>query len=109
MKKIKGNTLCTFYIKKSGGVNEIGEASTEWARYAEKYGIFDYSGGTTQRDYKVKIEDSTHIFLCNYFDMTKDESELRASILGTNYEVIKIDDVMNKNVQYEIYLKQLGE
>ena len=109
MRKIKGNASCTFYTKKSGALNEIGEATTEWQEYASKLGVLDYISGTTQRDYKVKLEDSTHIFMCNYFERPKDENNLTASIKGIEYEVVKVDNVMEMNVHFEIYLKQLGE
>lgn len=108
MRGINGNTLCRFYTRKTGALNELGEQITKWQEYAKVYGVLDYISGTTQRDYKVKLEDSTHVFLCNYFKLPKDEGELKASISGTNYEVIKVDNVMEKNIHYEIYLKQLG-
>lgn len=109
MRKIKGNISCTFYKKKSGALNEIGEATTEWQELVSALGVLDYISGTTQRDYKVKLEDSTHIFICNYFELPKDENDLKASIKGIEYEVIKVDNVMEMNDHYEIYLKQLGE
>ena len=77
--------------------------------YARVYGWLDYISGVADRGYKLKLEDSTHIFICNYFKLPKDEAELKGEIFGTMYEVLKIDNVMEMNEHYEIYLKQVGE
>ena len=112
MKSIKGNTAATFQVP-TYAENAIGEKTPSGWTNAQtiKDGVFDLSGGSSgYTSFNAKIQESTHIFVCNYEKLnSKIKAEnSRALINGKVYDVMLIDDPMGMHAQLEIYLKYTG-
>ena len=109
MKKIGGNTKLILKVK-SQTENEIGEKITEWVDYKTIYGFLDFASETTGRtNYNSKIVESTHVFVCDYVAIDKEETELTAFHDNKEYDITYIDDPMNLHYQLEIFLKYIGD
>lgn len=134
---IGGNTLALFQVKDGGKKNAIGEREHNWVDVASSKGWLDLSGGESKYiTYNAKIQESTHIFLCDYqtfkglsgewvwdtlnfisgeistltSDKKVDVTSENARILidGLIYQIMLIDDPMNLHQHLEIYLKFVG-
>lgn len=134
---IGGNTLALFQVKDGGKKNAIGEREHNWVDVASSKGWLDLSGGESKyTTYNAKIQESTHIFLCDYqtfkglsgervwdtlnfisgeistltsdkkVDVTSENA--RMLIDGLIYQIMLIDDPMNLHQHLEIYLKFVG-
>lgn len=134
---IGGNTLVLFQVKDGGKKNAIGEREHNWVDVASSKGWLDLSGGESKyTTYNAKIQESTHIFLCDYqtfkglsgewvwdtlnfisgeistltsdkkVDVTSENA--RMLIDGLIYQIMLIDDPMNLHQHLEIYLKFVG-
>lgn len=109
MKKIGGNTNLILKIK-SQTENEIGEKITQWVDYKTIKGFLDFASETTGRSkYNSKIVESTHVFVCDYLDIGKEETELMAYHNNKQYEITYIDDPMGLHYHLEIFLKYIGD
>lgn len=110
MAKIGGNIVAYIQIKETVK-NEIGERVPSWITKHSPKGWLDLSSGDSKHtSFNAKIQESTHIFLCDYFEMDasiKAENS-RMFINGKVYEVLLIDNPMELNQHYEIYLKYTG-
>ena len=107
MKKIGGNINAIVQIKETKR-NALGETITEFKDFRTIIGYLDYmSGENTFSGYNVKLEDTTHIFICDYEEMPK-ESEIRLLISNNPYEVKLIDVPMGIKYHMEIYLRYVG-
>lgn len=72
-------------------------------------GWLDLMSGDSNYDYKAKIEDSTHIFICDYINLsTVDVEKSRALIDNRVFDIKYIDNPMELNQHLEIYLKLIG-
>lgn len=72
-------------------------------------GWLDLVSGDSRYDYKAKIEDSTHIFICDYTELENiDVEEARAVINKKEFDIKYIDNPMGMNEHLEIYLKLVG-
>ena len=110
MKKIKGN-ITALLQKKTGAVkNEIGEAGPKWETAQTLVGFLDLSSGDSKySSYNAKIQESTHIFVCDYQELiTVTAENSRLVINGKVYDVMLIDDPMELHYQLEFYLKFTG-
>lgn len=134
---IGGKTLGLFQVKDGGKKNAIGEREHNWVDVASSKGWLDLSGGESKyTTYNAKIQESTHIFLCDYqtfkglsgewvwdtlnfisgeistltsdkkVDVTSENA--RMLIDGLIYQIMLIDDPMNLHQHLEIYLKYVG-
>lgn len=100
--------------------NDIGEDVDVWKDVMPLNGWLDLSGGDSKHTtYNAKIQESTHIFLCDYqpipttfeFNGTSypvDAETVRMVANSQAYEVLLIDNPMGMNKQLEIYLKYTG-
>ena len=100
--------------------NDIGEDVVEWHDVTSFLGFLDLQTGDSKSiTYYKKIEESTHIFLCDYkpipatFDagginipFTSENARMVAN--SKRYDVLLIDNPMELNQHYEIYLKYTG-
>ncbi|MDE6975019.1 MAG: hypothetical protein K2P38_18315 [Lachnospiraceae bacterium] len=100
--------------------NKIGESETVHIDALQGItGWLDLSGGDSRHlDYNAKVQESTHIFLCDYLELeykvegrpdikiTPENS--RMVIDGEVYEVMLYDDPMGMHEHFEIYLKYTG-
>ena len=110
MRGIGGNTLAMLQIKSTEKVNRIGEWVEEWENRLPLTGWLDLSTGDSKHtNFNAKVQESSHIFLCDYADLEDATSEnARLLIQGQVYEILLIDNPMNMNEQLEIYLRFVG-
>lgn len=110
MRKIDGNTDCILKNKEGYTTNAIGEKVPVEANYMVLTGFIDLANGDSKyTNYDTKLQESTHMFICDYVDIKKEATELKAYINDKMYDVMLIDDPMELHEHLEIYLKYIGE
>lgn len=118
MANIGGKTIGTVQVN-TAVKNAIGESEKTWADAFSHAGWLDLqSGDSKYSTHKAKIEESTHVFLCDYHSgiyaltipdsETKTVPDVRMIIKGMVYDVLLIDNPMEMNEQLEIYLRKVG-
>lgn len=111
MSNIGGNIVAVVQIKASDGKNSIGEAVISWEEAFTLVGWLGLqSGGSNRTTFNAKIEESSHVFLC---DFNADvyalaDSDTRMIIKGNMYDVLLIDNPDEMDEQLEIYLEKVG-
>ena len=110
MKKIGGNIDAVLQTRDGFTRNEIGEKIINWKDTAYLKGYLDYSTGESQyTNYDRKLQESTHVFTCDYCKEADIEAEnARLIVKGKRYDVILIDNPMELDYQLEIFLKYSG-
>ena len=111
MAKIGGNINAVIQTKTSSGRNAIGEAVITWSDSCSIVGWLGMQSGDSQRsNFNAKIEESTHVFLCDYNPAVYDlaDEDTRMIIKGNMYDVLLIDNPDEMDEQLEIYLKKVG-
>ena len=90
--------------------NDIGEDVQEWTDKITIKGWLDLcSGEANFSQFSAKIQESTHVFVCDFFELDGITAEnSRMLIDGQIYEITLIDNPMNLNEHFEIFLKYLG-
>ena len=91
--------------------NEIGEAELTWADAYRHLGWLDLQSGDSERNnHKTKLEESTHVFLCDFHKgiYALASQDTRMIIKGFVYDVLLIDNPMEMEEQLEIYLRKVG-
>lgn len=116
---IGGNTKAVLQVSTTTK-NSIGEKVQEWHDVAELMGFLDLqSGDSKYTTYNAKIQESTHIFICDYKPISDtlivDGKTVRVSAENARmvansqrYDVMLIDNPMNLNKHLEIFLKFTG-
>lgn len=110
MKSIGGNVTAQLQIR-STTKNAIGEGVKTWETVQSLIGFLDYTGGETNRtSFDAKLQESTHVFICDYvqLDSRVNENNSRLLIGSETYDVTLIDNPMNLNRHLEIMLKYTG-
>ena len=112
MKKIGGNLTVELQIK-TATENAIGEQVESWQTVNTLKGFLDLSNGDSKyTNYNAKIQESTHVFICDYQTLdqrvSSENSRLFEPASGKKYDVMLIDNPMELNYQLEIYLKFTG-
>ena len=100
--------------------NEIGSMIDTWHDAVTLKGFLDLSNGDSKyTTYDAKIQESTHIFICDYRHIP-DSLEIEGNFIRVSpenarmvansqrYDVMLIDNPMNLNKHLEIYLKYTG-
>lgn len=117
--KIGGNIEAIIQISTTAQ-NDIGEDVDSWKAATDPFeGWLDLSSGDSPSvNWNAKIQESTHIFVCDYFPLIykQDDGEdakltpenSRMIVDGKTYEVMLYDNPMQMNQQLEIYLKFVG-
>lgn len=108
---IGGNIKALLQIQNGTEKNEVGAAVQKWETAHEIKGFLDLSNGDSKRTvYNAKVQESTHIFICDYFGISEqvNAENSRMMIAGLEYDVMLIDNPMNLNEHLEIYLKYTG-
>ena len=106
---ISGNIDAILQQISGSTVNEIGERIPTWEDAHHIRGWLDWSSGNSQYTYDTKLQESTHIFLCDYVALDRKPAGKRLIVGGKVYDVILIDDPMELHQQLEIYLKYVGD
>lgn len=110
MKPIKKRTECRIQTKTSER-NEIGEIVNDWADEITVYGVLGLQNGDSNySNFNAKIEESTHIFMC---DFNADiyalaDTDVRCIIKNKMYDILLIDNPDELNYHLEIYLRYVG-
>lgn len=112
MASIGGNVEGLLQVKNPNKKNKIGERVPEWTDTHSLTGWLDLSGGDSKySNYSAKMQESTHVFICDYVDLLdmdiKSENS-RMVVKGKTYEILLIDNPMEMDEQLEIYLKYVG-
>ena len=111
MKKIGGNITAQLQVKNGTTKNEIGENVPQWQTVHNLRGWLDLSDGDSKYiSYNAKIQESTHVFICNYqtLNSTIKAENSRMIINNKKYDIMLIDNPMELNYQFEFYLKFTG-
>jgi len=107
---IHGNTRAEIQISTTTK-NAIGEQVKSWETVQTLFGWLDLQGGDSKyTTYNAKMQESTHIFLADYVQLSSKitAENSRAVIDGKVYDIMLLDNPMEMNLQWEIYLKYTG-
>ncbi len=106
---IGGNITAVIQQKSENDKNTIGERVHKWTDIASLDGFLDLSNGDSgYTNYSAKIEESTHVFMCDYQELTITSENTRMLIKGRIYTILLIDNPMEMDEHLEIYLKYVG-
>lgn len=111
MANIGGNIIGTIMQKTSAGKNEIGEATIIWEEAFQQIGWLGLQSGEHKRSsFSAKIEESTHVFLCDYHEgiYALADEDTRMVLKGVVYDVVLIDNPDEMDEQLEIHLRRVG-
>lgn len=109
MYRIGGNTTAKIQTKDAGTKNGIGERIHTWVDAVTLTGFLDYmTGDSKYATFNAKLQETTHIFICDYQQLTVTSETSRLIHEGKTYEILLIDDPMGLHQQLEIYLKYVG-
>ena len=105
---IGGNTTATIQTKTSSK-NEYGALTENWKDFTTVKGFLDFTGGdgSYKSNFKGKLEETTHIFICDYNEAVAKTQPTTSRLLidGQIYDVLMIDDPMSLHKHLEIMLK----
>lgn len=116
---IGGNTKAVLQVKTTTK-NAIGEPVSDWHDAVELTGFLDLQAGDSKYTaYDAKIQESTHIFICDYVPIpatveingktVKVNAENARMVANSKeFDVMLIDDPMELHKHLEIYLKYTG-
>jgi len=110
MANIGGNITGTIQTK-STTKNAVGESVKTWADAFSQVGWLGMQSGDSKRtNFNAKIEESTHVFLCDYHPgiYALADQDTRMIIKGKMYDVLLIDNPDEMDEQLEIYLRKIG-
>ncbi len=107
---IGGNITLMLQKENLAEKNEIGEDIVKQSNALNLWGFLDLSSGDSKHIvYSAKVQESTHVFICDYVDLGGITAENSKAICkGKEYEVLVIDNPMELNKHLEIYLKFVG-
>lgn len=105
---IGGNIEAVLQQKSGCAMNAIGERVPSWSDAHKLRGWLDLSSGDAKYTYNAKLQESTHIFICDYTPVDRLVDDKRMVINGVVYDVLLIDDPMELHQQLEIYLRYVG-
>jgi len=91
--------------------NDIGEREKVWADAFSPVGWLGMqSGDSDYTKHKTKLEESTHVFLCDYHSgiYALQDQDTRMIIKGFVYDVLLIDNPDEMDEQLEIFLRRVG-
>lgn len=111
MANIGGNITGIIQTKTTTGKNAIGEPIIAWSEAFSHIGWLGLQNGDSNRtNFNAKIEESTHVFLCDYHEgiYALADKDTRMIIKGNMYDVTFIDNPDEMDEQLEIYLKKIG-
>lgn len=112
MKGIGGTTKAIIQIGTSAK-NEIGETVQRWQDAQTLKGWLDLASGEARYGtFNAKIQESTHIFICDFVKLANgiDAETARMTINGKRYDILLIDNPMEmgSGSQLEFYLRYTG-
>lgn len=114
-----GGNIVGIVQTKTTSKNAIGEAVPKWVDAFSCDGWLGMqSGNSGYSNYNAKVEESIHVFLCDFHSeiyalslpdpKTEKVRDCRMVIKGKTYDVMLIDNPDEMDEQLEIYLKFTG-
>ena len=106
-----GGNITGIIQTKTTAKNAIGETEKTWADAFRQVGWLGMqSGDSKYTNFNAKIEESSHVFLCDYHSGIYGLAgqDVRMVIKGSVYDVLYIDNPDEMNEQLEIYLRKVG-
>ena len=110
MGNIGGNITGEIQVQESVK-NEIGSRVKTWKTVFSQIGWLGLqTGGSVRQNFNAKIEESTHVFLCDYHAgiYALADQDTRMILKGVVYDVQLIDNPDEMDEQLEIYLRKVG-
>ena len=105
---IGGNTTAIIQTKTSSK-NEYGVLTDTWQDITTVKGFLDFTGGdgSYKSNFKGKLEETTHIFICDYNEVALRATPTTSRLIINNqiYDVLMIDDPMSLHKHLEFMLK----
>ena len=103
---IGGNITAILQVKTSSK-NAFGEKVDNWTDVQLLKGFLDFTGGdgSYKSNFKGAVEETTHLFICDYVELDVKPTQCRMVIDNKIYDVLMIDNPMNLNQHLEIMLK----
>lgn len=103
---IGGNATAILQVKTSSK-NAFGEKVDNWTDVQLLKGFLDFTGGdgSYKSNFKGSVEETTHIFICDYVGIDVKPTQCRMVIDNKIYDVLMIDNPMNLNQHLEFMLK----
>lgn len=105
---IGGNIEAVLQKKSGSEINAVGERIHTWSDVITLRGWLDQSGGDSTYTNNAKLQETTHIFICDYTPIDRKATDKRFVVNGEVYDVLLIDDPMELHQQLEINLKYVG-
>lgn len=106
---IGGNVYALLQVKDTDEVNAISERVSVWQDCTTILGWLDLSSGDSKyTNFNAKVQESTHIFLCDFTSVDVTSENARLVVNGLVYEILLIDNPMGMNEQLEFYLRYIG-
>jgi hypothetical protein len=109
MANIGGNITGTIQTKTTVK-NAMGEAEKTWSDKVSQAGWLGLQSGDSNRNFNAKLEESTHVFLCDFNPAiyALADEDTRMILKGMVYDVLLIDNPDEMDEQLEIYLRKVG-
>ena len=105
---IGGNVIAVLQ-KKTSSKNAFGEKVETWNDVTTVKGFLDFTGGdgSYKSNFKGAVEETTHIFICDYDKVASEATPTQCRMVIDNkiYDVLMIDNPMTLNQHLEIMLK----
>lgn len=105
---IGGNVTAVLQTKTSSK-NAFGEKVDTWSDVQLLKGFLDFTSGdgSYKSNFKGSVEETTHIFICDYDKVASAVSPTQSRLIvnGAVYDVLMIDNPMGLNQHLEIMLK----
>ena len=111
MGRIGGNISGVIQTKTEGNKNFMGEVECGWTdAFTQKGWLGLQSGDSKRTNFNAKIEESTHVFLCDFNAgiYALSDQDTRMILKGFVYDVLLIDNPDELDEQLEIYLRRVG-
>lgn len=113
MANIGGNITGIVQTKGTSQKNAIGEREFVPGKEISIIGWLGLQNGDSKyTNFNAKIEESTHVFLCDYnseiYALTEEDQDIKMTIKGKIYDVLLIDNPDEMDEQLEIYLRKIG-
>ena len=104
-----GGNVTAILQTKTSSKNAFGEIVNEWTDLQLLKGFLDFTGGdgSYKSNFKGKLEETTHIFICDYNEVAQQATPTTSRLIINNqiYDVLMIDDPMGLHKHLEIMLK----
>lgn len=104
-----GGNITAVLQTKTTSKNAFGEKIESWSDFQILKGFLDFTGGdgSYKSNFKGSVEETTHIFICDYDVVASQVTPTQCRLICDNkvYDVLMIDNPMGLNQHLEIMLK----